>query len=200
MTAVFTPLVLASASPRRRELLKQIGIIPARIISCDIDETPRRGELPAPYARRMACEKATAAQSLSPLTGAAILAGDTVVACGRTIFPKTETADAARDCLESLSGRRHRVHGGIALLRPDGKMVSRLVTSIVTFKRLSAEDIAQYIDSNDWQDKAGGYAIQGRAAAHIRHISGSYSNIVGLSLFDVSALLAGNGLAARVGT
>jgi septum formation protein len=200
MTAVFTPLVLASASPRRRELLKQIGIIPARIISCDIDETPRRGELPAPYARRMACEKATAAQSLSPLAGAAILAGDTVVACGRTIFPKTETADAARDCLESLSGRRHRVHGGIALLRPDGKMVSRLVTSIVTFKRLSAEDIAQYIDSNDWQDKAGGYAIQGRAAAHIRHISGSYSNIVGLSLFDVSALLAGNGLAARVGT
>jgi septum formation protein len=200
MTAVFTPLVLASASPRRRELLKQIGIIPASIISCDIDETPRRGELPAPYARRMACEKATAAQSLSPLAGAAILAGDTVVACGRTIFPKTETADAARDCLESLSGRRHRVHGGIALLRPDGKMVSRLVTSIVTFKRLSAEDIAQYIDSNDWQDKAGGYAIQGRAAAHIRHISGSYSNIVGLSLFDVSALLAGNGLAARVGT
>ena len=200
MTAVFTPLVLASASPRRRELLKQIGVIPASIISCDIDETPRRGELPAPYARRMACEKATAAQSLSPLAGAAILAGDTVVACGRTIFPKTETADAARDCLESLSGRRHRVHGGIALLRPDGKMVSRLVTSIVTFKRLSAEDIAQYIDSNDWQDKAGGYAIQGRAAAHIRHISGSYSNIVGLSLFDVSALLAGNGLAARVGT
>ena len=122
MTAVFTPLVLASASPRRRELLKQIGIIPARIISCDIDETPRRGELPAPYARRMACEKATAAQSLSPLAGAAILAGDTVVACGRTIFPKTETADAARDCLESLSGRRHRVHGGIALLRPDGKI------------------------------------------------------------------------------
>ena len=200
MTAVFTPLVLASASPRRRELLKQIGIIPARIISCDIDETPRRGELPAPYARRMACEKATAVQSLNPPAGAAILAGDTVVACGRTIFPKTETADAARDCLESLSGRRHRVHGGIALLRPDGKMVSRLVTSIVTFKRLSAEDIAQYIDSNDWQDKAGGYAIQGRAAAHIRHISGSYSNIVGLSLFDVSALLAGNGLAARVGT
>ena len=200
MTAVFTPLVLASASPRRRELLKQIGVIPASIISCDIDETPRRGELPAPYARRMAWEKATAAQSLNPPAGAAILAGDTVVACGRTIFPKTETADAARDCLESLSGRRHRVHGGIALLRPDGKMVSRLVTSIVTFKRLSAEDIAQYIDSNDWQDKAGGYAIQGRAAAHIRHISGSYSNIVGLSLFDVSALLAGNGLAARVGT
>ena len=200
MTAVFTPLVLASASPRRRELLKQIGIIPASIISCDIDETPRRGELPAPYARRMACEKATAVQSLNPPAGAAILAGDTVVACGRTIFPKTETADVARDCLESLSGRRHRVHGGIALLRPDGKMVSRLVTSIVTFKRLSAEDIAQYIDSNDWQDKAGGYAIQGRAAGHIRHISGSYSNIVGLSLFDVSALLAGNGLAARVGT
>lgn len=200
MTAVFTPLVLASASPRRRELLKQIGVIPASIISCDIDETPRRGELPAPYARRMACEKATAAQSLNPPAGAAILAGDTVVACGRTIFPKTETADAARDCLERLSGRRHRVHGGIALLRPDGKMVSRLVTSIVTFKRLSAEDIAQYIDSNDWQGKAGGYAIQGPAAAHIRHISGSYSNIVGLSLFDVSALLAGNGLAARVGT
>jgi septum formation protein len=194
MTAIFTPLVLASASPRRRDLLQQIGIIPASIISCDINETPRRGELPAPYARRMACEKATAALSMDPPAGAAILAGDTVVACGRTILPKTETADAARHCLARLSGRRHRVYGGIALLRPDGKMVSRLVTSNVTFKRLSAEEITRYIDSNDWQGKAGGYAIQGPAAAYIRHVSGSYSNIVGLSLFDVSALLAGNGL------
>jgi septum formation protein len=142
----------------------------------------------------MAREKATAALTMDPPAGAAILAGDTVVACGRTILPKTETADAARHCLVRLSGRRHRVYGGIALLRPDGKMVSRLVTSIVTFKRLSAEEITRYIDSNDWQGKAGGYAIQGPAAAYIRHVSGSYSNIVGLSLFDVSALLAGNGL------
>ena len=194
MTPVSSPFILASASPRRRDLLLQIGIIPNHIIAPDIDETPNRSELPAQYALRMATEKVEAAARMGPLVGAAILAGDTVVACGRSILPKTEHADAARACLERLSGRRHRVYGGIALYCADGRMITRLVTSIVTIKRLSAAEIDLYIDSGDWQGKAGGYAIQGPAAAFVQHVSGSYSNIVGLSLYDVAAMLGGNGL------
>ena len=194
MTPVSSPFILASASPRRRDLLSQIGIVPDHIIAPDIDETPYRGEVPAHYARRMATEKAEAAARMDPPDGAAILAGDTVVACGRSILPKTEDADAARACLERLSGRRHRVHGGIALRCADGRMITRLVTSIVTIKRPSAAEIDRYSDSGDWQGKAGGYAIQGPAAAFVQHVSGSYSNIVGLSLYDVAAMLGGNGL------
>ena len=194
MTPVSSPFILASASPRRRDLLSQIGIVPDHIIAPDIDETPYRGEVPAHYARRMATEKVEAAARMDPPDGSAILAGDTVVACGRSILPKTEDADAARARLERLSGRRHRVHGGIALRCSDGRMITRLVTSIVTIKRLSAAEIDRYIDSGDWQGKAGGYAIQGPAAAFVQHVSGSYSNIVGLSLYDVAAMLGGNGL------
>ena len=194
MTSRTNPLVLASASPRRLALLDQIGISPDQVLATDIDETPHRGELPADYARRMAREKAAAAALHTLPAGAAILAGDTVVARGRMILPKTETEDEARQCLALLSGRRHRVLGGIALRRADGRVVSRLVTSRVTMKRLTGPDIESYIATGDWQGKAGGYAIQGPAAALIRHIEGSYSNIVGFSLYDIAAMLRGNGL------
>ena len=194
MTSRPISLVLASASPRRLALLDQIGITPDQVLATDIDETPRRGELPADYARRMAREKAAAAAIHDLAAGAAILAGDTVVARGRMILPKTETEDEARQCLALLSGRRHRVLGGIARRCPDGRLVARLVTSRVTMKRLSGSEIDSYIATGDWQGKAGGYAIQGPAAAMIRHIEGSYSNIVGFSLYDISAMLRGNGL------
>ena len=188
-------LVLASASPRRLDLLAQIGIVPDRVFATDIDETPHRGELPADYARRMAHEKAVAAGAFDLPQGAVVLAGDTVVARGRLILPKTETETAARRCLDQLSGRRHRVLGGIALRLADGRIVSRLVTSRVTMKRLSRDEIDGYIATGDWQGKAGGYAIQGPAAALVRHIDGSYSNIVGFSLYDIAAMLRGNGIA-----
>ena len=188
-------LVLASASPRRLDLLAQIGIVPDRVFATDIDETPHRGELPADYARRMAHEKAVAAGAFDLPQGAVVLAGDTVVARGRLILPKTETETAARRCLDQLSGRRHRVLGGIALRLADGRIVSRLVTSRVTMKRLSRDEINGYIATGDWLGKAGGYAIQGPAAALVRHIDGSYSNIVGFSLYDIAAMLRGNGIA-----
>ena len=185
------PIVLASASPHRRDLLCQIGIEPAAIIPTDIDETPHQRELPLRYALRMADEKARAIVLPDGINdGAVVLAGDTVVAVGRRILPKAETEDQARSCLALLSGRRHRVYGGIALRLTDGTLRSRLVTSSVIFKRLHRDEIDAYIATGDWQGKAGGYAIQGPAAAYIRHIEGSYSNIVGFSLYDVSALLA----------
>ena len=150
MTNNETPLVRASASPRRLSLLDQIGITPDQVLATDIDETPHRGELPADYARRMACEKAAAAATYDLPAAAAILAGDTVVARGRMILPKTETEDEARQCLALLSGRRHRVLGGIALRCPDGRIAVRLVTSRVTMKRLSATEIDSYIATGDW--------------------------------------------------
>lgn len=188
-------LVLASASPRRLDLLSQINIIPDQVLPAALDETPLPQERPADYARRMAREKAEHIRLAMTADAASsyILAGDTVVAVGRRILPKAEDAAAARQCLELLSGRSHRVYGGIALLRPDGGLRLRLVQSQVRFRRLSAADIEQYIAGNDWQGKAGGYAIQGQAAAFIRHMSGSYSNIVGLSLYDVAAMLAAAG-------
>ena len=195
MTSRRPKLVLASASPRRLDLLAQIGIVPDRVFATDIDETPHRGELPADYARRMAHEKAVAAGAFDLPQGAVVLAGDTVVARGRLILPKTETETAARRCLDQLSGRRHRVLGGIALRLADGRIVSRLVTSRVTMKRLSRDEINGYIATGDWLGKAGGYAIQGPAAALVRHIDGSYSNIVGFSLYDIAAMLRGNGIA-----
>ena len=185
------PIVLASASPRRRDLLCQIGIEPEAIIPTDIDEAPHKRELPQRYALRMADEKARAIVLPDGINdGAVVLAGDTVVAVGRRILPKAETEDQARSCLALLSGRRHRVYGGIALRLTDGTLRSRLVTSSVIFKRLHRDEIDAYIATGDWQGKAGGYAIQGPAAAYIRYIDGSYSNIVGFSLYDVSALLA----------
>ncbi|MGA7265138.1 MAG: Maf family protein [Stellaceae bacterium] len=185
------PLVLASASPRRLELLRQVGLMPDGMDPADIDETPRRGELPPAHAMRLAQEKARAVIARHP--GAYVLAADTVVACGRRILQKTEDEASARSSLEMLSGRRHRVHGGIALVSPDGCLVTRRVDSQVAFKRLSEAEIGAYLRTGEWQGKAGGYAIQGRAAALIRWVSGSYSNVVGLPLFETAQLLAGRG-------
>jgi septum formation protein len=184
-------LVLASASPRRLELLRQIGIVPDLVEPADIDETPRRNELPPALALRLAEEKARAVAARN--AGAFVLAADTVVACGRRILPKTEDEVAARRCLQLLSGRRHRVHSGVALVAPDGHLSLRRVDSRVGFKRLEAAETAAYLAGGEWRGKAGGYAIQGRAAAFIRWISGSYSNVVGLPLFETAQLLAGGG-------
>jgi septum formation protein len=184
-------LVLASASPRRLDLLRQIGIEPGRIDPADIDEIPRPGELPPAHAMRLAEEKVRAVMPRHP--GAYILAADTVVACGRRILPKPADAATARSCLELLSGRRHRVYGCIALAGPDDRLILRRVDSQVAFKRLSEAEIAAYLCSGEWRGKAGGYAIQGRAAALIRWMRGSYSNVVGLPLFETAQLLAGRG-------
>lgn len=186
-------LVLASSSPRRRELLTQIGLAPDSIVCPDIDETLYRGELPRQHAERLADEKLTAGQSLDNQEGAFVLAADTVVAMGRRVLPKAEDTATARDCLERLSGRRHRVYGGIALSSPDGHRVARLATTIVRFKRLSTSEIDAYLAGGDWRGKAGGYAIQGMAARFIPWINGSYSNVVGLALHDVAAMLEGLG-------
>ncbi len=180
-------LVLASASPRRLELLAQIGVTPDKIVPADIDETPATDELPKNYAERMALEKAAAVAPAYPQ--ALVLAADTVVACGRRILPKAEDERTARACLKLLSGRRHRVISGISLVLPDGRQLTKSVTSTVTFKRLSAEDTEQYIKSGEWDDKAGGYAIQGLAATYVRALSGSYSAVVGLPLFEVGGWL-----------
>ena len=184
-------LVLASASPRRLDLLRQIGIEPDRIDPADIDEIVQPGELPPSHAMRLAEEKARAVMPRHP--GAFILAADTVVVCGRRILPKPADPATARSCLELLSGRRHRVHSGIAVVDPNERLTLRRVDSHVAFKRLSEAEIAAYLRSGEWQGKAGGYAIQGRAAALIRWVSGSYSNVVGLPLFETAQLLTGRG-------
>jgi len=185
------PLVLASASPRRRELLAQIGVGPDAVIAADIDEAPHPRERPRALAKRLALAKLEAAAERSGR--GFLLAADTVVAVGQRILPKAEDEGVARTCLELLSGRRHRVFSGVALQRPDGIRRCRVVTSIVAFKRLSGDEIAGYLASGEWRGKAGGYAIQGRAAAFVRFLSGSYSNVVGLPLFETAQLLEGNG-------
>jgi septum formation protein len=185
------PLVLASASPRRRDLLAQIGWSPDCIDAADIDETPHKRELPPALALRLAVAKRDAVSARHP--DAFVLAADTVVALGRRALPKAESADEARDCLERLSGRRHRVLGGIAVRAPDGTARQRLVTTMVRVKRLTSEEIEAYLASGEWQGKAGGYAVQGLAAAYIPEIGGSYSNVVGLGLAETYALLTGLG-------
>jgi septum formation protein len=183
------PLVLASASPRRLDLLRQIGIEPARVAPADIDETPLKRELPVAYARRMAQAKAAAVRGAGDL----VLAADTVVACGRRILPKAGTIEEARACLELLSGRRHRVLGAVCIVGADGKRRERLVVSVVRFKRLSEAEIDAYMSCGEWSGKAGGYAIQGRAASFVSFLSGSYSNVVGLPLFEVTQMLRAGG-------
>jgi septum formation protein len=173
------PLILASASPRRLDLLRQIGIEPAAVDPAAIDETPRRRELPRHYAARLALAKAEAVAARH--AGAFVLAADTVAAAHR--------------CLALLSGRRHRVLGGLAVVAPDGRRATRLVTTILRVKRLQDSDIAAYLASGEWRGKAGGYAIQGRAAAFIPAINGSYSNVAGLPLAEAAALLGGLGYA-----
>jgi septum formation protein len=182
-------LVLASASPRRLELLARIGVVPDEVAPAEIDEAPRKGELPAQYACRMAAEKAAAVAR----PGALVLAADTVVAAGRRILPKAEDEDTAAAALALLSGRRHRVLSAVTLVDPAGQARHRLSTSIVAFKRLSAEEIAAYLASGEWRGKAGGYAIQGRAEALVRMVAGSHSGVVGLPLYETRALLRAAG-------
>ena len=181
------PLVLASASPRRLDLLRQVGIEPAKIDPAHIDETPGPRELPRAYALRMAKAKLAAVAGRHP--GAVVLAADSVVVCGRRILPKAETEKDTRACLDLLSGRRHRVLGGVAVGAPDGTVRARLIETVVRFKRLEPAEIDDYIASDEWRGKAGGYAIQGRAACFVSFISGSYSNVVGLPLYETVALL-----------
>jgi septum formation protein len=188
---VSLPLLLASASPRRLDLLAQIGIRPDRVEATAIPETPRRGETPRALAQRLALAKAEAAAARHP--DHLVLAADTVVAAGRRILGKAETREEAERMLRLLSGRRHRVWSGVALIAPGSRPRQRLVGSIVTFQRLTEAQIAAYLDCGEWQGKAGGYAIQGRAAAFIRFLSGSYSNVVGLPLFETAQLLRGCG-------
>ncbi|GIX11662.1 nucleoside triphosphate pyrophosphatase [Elioraea sp.] len=185
------PFVLASSSPRRRDLLAQIGLVPDVIVPSGIDETPRPRELPSALARRLARAKAEAVAAAHP--GALVLGADSVVAAGRRVLPKAETEAEARACLALLSGRRHRVHAGICAVAPDGRRAERLVTTVVAFRRLSEAEIAGYLATGEWHGKAGGYAIQGRAALFVRFLSGSYSAVVGLPLAETAALLAGLG-------
>lgn len=183
-------LVLASASPRRLDLLKQVGIVPDVVAPADLDETPGATELPRVYAERLAAEKASAIAVSHK--DAFVLAADTVVACGRRILPKAETQEEARTCLSLLSGRAHRVYTGISLVKGDTQITKSVMTR-VQVARLSDAELHAYLASGEWQGKAGGYAIQGRAAAFIRGLNGSYSNVVGLPLYETVNLLKGSG-------
>jgi septum formation protein len=183
-------LILASSSPRRRDLLVRLGVAPARIASPDIDETPRKGEVPRVYALRMAEEKAVAVQRDA---GEIVVAGDTTVAVGRRILPQAADADMQRGFLNLLSGRRHHVLSAVAVIDGQGRMRSRICDSIVRFKRLSAEEIESYIDSGEGLGKAGGYAIQGKAEALIDWMAGSHSGVIGLPLYETRALLRASG-------
>lgn len=180
-------LVLASASPRRLALLAQIGVTPDEVISADVDETPRPKETPRALALRLASAKAQAVNAVD----ARVLAADTVVAVGRRILPKAETEAEARACLSLLSGRTHRVFTGVALRGIGGALRSRVVETRIAFMRLSGPDIDRYIDSDEWRGKAGGYAIQGRAARFVTNMVGSYTNVVGLPLNETANLLEG---------
>ncbi|NIY77465.1 septum formation protein Maf [Thalassospira sp. HF15] len=184
-------LILASASPRRLELLAQIGIVPDQVVPADIDETPISDESPRRLALRLAEEKARAVAKSNG--GAFVLAADTVVACGRRALGKAEDVAEARKFLELLSGRRHRVYGGICVIAADGTERSRVIETQVKFRTLGADDLKRYLAHDEWQGKAGAYAIQGFAATFVKAISGSYSNVVGLSLCEVDGLLRGLG-------
>jgi len=191
--APHVPLVLASASPRRRELLARIGIAPDAIAPADIDETPHRGERPRAHAVRLAAEKARAAAALRP--DAVVLAGDTVVGVGARILPKAEDAATARACLTLLSGRRHRVWSAIAVIAPDGRLREALSETVVRFKRLTHAEIEAYLAGREWHGKAGGYAIQGSAEGFCQWLAGSHSGVVGLPLYETRKLLLAAGVA-----
>jgi septum formation protein len=196
-------LVLASGSPRRLSLINQAGIEPDALRPADIDEIPKRGELPRALATRLARAKAEAALSAvrldEELRGSYILAADTVVAVGRRILPKAELLDEAAQCLRLLSGRNHRVYSGVCLVTPKEAFRQRLVETRVRFKRLSDEDIEAYLASGEWRGKAGGYAAQGIAGSFMVKIVGSYTNVVGLPLYETTTLLSGEGFPIRFG-
>jgi septum formation protein len=185
------PLILASASPRRRDLLAQMGIVPDTIAAADIDETPLKSETPNTLALRLAVEKAQAVAINRP--DAFVLAADTVVCVGRRILPKAESRDEVEACLRLLSGRSHRVITGVAVVAPGGKLSSRAVETRLLVKRLSRDEVAVYLDSGEGVGKAGGYGIQGLAGAYIVRLVGSYSAVVGLPLYETRVLLSGAG-------
>jgi septum formation protein len=185
-------LVLASASPRRLDLLARLDVVPDVVDPADVDEAPLPAELPLPHARRLAAAKAAIVAARHP--DALVLACDTVVACGRRILPKAEDEKTARECLALLSGRRHRVHSALVLIDGEGRARRREATSIVAFKRLSEAERRAYVASGEWRGKAGGYAIQGAAEGFVRHLAGSHSGVVGLPLYETRALLIAAGL------
>ena len=186
-------MILASSSPRRLALLRQIGIEPARIETPRIDETPKDGERPRDHALRLAVGKRDAVVERLGSAEGFVLAADTVVACGRRILPKAEDRETAERCLRLLSGRRHRVYTGVAVTAPDGRDNARVVMTTVTLKRLGSDQLMHYLQSGEWQGKAGGYGIQGRADAFVTAINGSYSSVVGLPLQASADLLRGLG-------
>ena len=192
MSLPASPLVLASGSPRRADLIGRLGIMPSAIDPADIDETPLKGESPAPYAARVAAAKAVLVAARHP--GVAVLGADTVVAAGRRILPKTEDEAEARSCLRLLSGRRHRVLSAITLIDGQGRARHRMSTSIVALKRLTDAEIDAYLAGGEWRGKAGAYAIQGYAESWVRMLSGSHSGVMGLPLFETRALLVAAGL------
>lgn len=189
-------LVLASGSPRRIELLQQAGIEPDRVLAADVDETPLRAEHPRSLAKRLSAAKARKALETLQKDGedaAYILAADTVVAVGRRILPKAELADEASNCLQLLSGRSHRVYTGVCLITPSGKQRQSLVETRVRFKRLSRAELDSYLASGEWRGKAGGYAVQGFAGSFVVKLVGSYTNVVGLPLYETVGLLSADG-------
>lgn len=185
------PLILASASPRRLELLARIGIIPTHTLPADIDESETPKELPRDVALRLAQEKAQKIYENNKEKNAFILAADTVVACGRRTLPKGETEEDAYYCLKLISGRSHRIYGGLCIITPNGTVIKKCIETRVKFKHLSKQEIDQYVASGEWKGKAGAYGIQGRAEAFVKSIHGSHSNIVGLSLYDTMNILNG---------
>ena len=203
MTVVFHKLVLASASPRRMELLQQAGLEPDRLVPADVDETPLKAEHPRSLAKRLSRAKAERALAVLREDGEAentfIVAADTVVAVGRRILPKADLLDEAAQCLRLLSGRNHRVHTGVCLVTPKEAFRQRLIETRVRFKRLSEQDVEAYLASGEWRGKAGGYAAQGLAGSFIVKIVGSYTNIVGLPLYETATLLSGEGFPIHFG-
>lgn len=190
------PLILASASPRRKTLLAGIGIVPDQIIPADIDETEHKGELPAAYAQRLGFEKAQAIAAAHP--GAFVLGADTAVAVGRRILPKAEDEETARMCLDLISGRAHRVYTGLGLVTPDGVVIKRVVETRVKVRFLNKTHTDEYIASGEWDGKAGGYGIQGLFAKHVISIAGDYPNVVGLPVYVASNMLTGAGWRPQV--
>lgn len=201
--SVLQKLVLASGSPRRIELLQQAGIEPDRLFPADVDEAPLKAEHPRSLAKRLSRSKAERAYNAlkddPDAAGAYILAADTVVAVGRRILPKAELIDEASNCLQLLSGRAHRVYSGVCLVTPAGKFRQKLVETRLRFKRLSREELESYLATGEWRGKAGGYAIQGLAGTFVVKLSGSYTNVVGLPLYEVVSLLAGEGFQVHFG-
>jgi septum formation protein len=184
-------LILASASPRRLDLLARIGVVPDAVLPADIDESVPRGELPRNHALRLAVEKAHAVAAIE--SDALVLAADTVVAVGRRILPKVEDEATLRECMALLSGRRHRVLTGVALAAPSQPLRTRVVETMIAIKRLSAQEIDHYASHGEWRGKAGGYALQGYGEVYVRQIAGSYSSVVGLPLAETRHLLKSAG-------